>query len=144
VVERAVIDEEGHVAIPKGADATLVVQEAQGQGKLRGQSELAVDVASVEVGGRHYRLETNDFVEKGKQGLGTNKRTGVFVGGGAALGSIIGAIAGGGKGAAIGAISGAGAGTATQGLTRGKAVRIPPETMLTFKLEAPIRIREVR
>ena len=144
VVERDVVDTEGRVAIPKGSNATLVVNEATGQGKMQGRSELAVDVASVEVGGRHYRLETSDFVERGREGVGVNKRTGAFAGGGAALGGIIGAIAGGGKGAAIGALSGAGAGTATQALTRGKAVRIPSETLLSFKLEAPIRIREVR
>jgi hypothetical protein len=144
VVEEAVVDTDGRVAIPRGSSATLVVRDATGQGKMQGQSELAVDVASVDVGGRHYRLETSGFVEKGKQGVGTNKRTGAFVGGGAALGGIIGAIAGGGKGAAIGALSGAGAGTATQALTRGKSVRIPSETVLTFKLEAPIRIRELR
>ena len=144
VIEREVLDTDGRVAIPRGASATLVVRSASGQGKLQGQSDLAVDVSSVDVAGRRYRLETSDFVERGTQGLGTNKRTGVFVGGGAALGGIIGALAGGGKGAAIGALSGAGAGTATQGLTRGKAVRIPSETLLTFKLEAPVRIRELR
>jgi hypothetical protein len=122
----------------------LVVRSASGQGKLQGQSDLAVDVSSVDIGGKHYRLETNNYVEKGKEGVGTNKRTGVFVGGGAALGGIIGAIAGGGKGAAIGALSGAGAGTATQGLTRGKAVQIPAETLLTFNLKAPVRIHELR
>ena len=67
-----------------------------------------------------------------------------MIGGTAALGAIIGAIAGGGKGAAIGALAGGGAGTATQGLTRGQAVRIPAETLLRFKLEAPVRIRELR
>jgi len=144
VVEEAVVDDDGRVAIPKGSNATLVVRQAAGQGKLQGQSELAVDVGSVEVGGHEYRLETSDFVESGKQGVGTNKRTGVFAGGGAALGGIIGAIAGGGKGAAIGALSGAAAGTGTQALTRGKSVRIPSETLLSFKLESPIRIREVR
>jgi hypothetical protein len=144
VVESDLHDTEGRVAVPRGSNATLVVREANGQGKLQGQSDLAVDVGSVDVAGRHYRLETSDFVEKGKQGVGTNKRTGVFAGGGAALGGIIGAIAGGGKGAAIGALSGAGAGTVTQGVTRGKAVRIPSETLLRFKLEAPVRIREVR
>jgi hypothetical protein len=144
VIERAVVDADGRAAIPRGANATLVVRGASDQGRVEGRSELAVDVSSVEVGGRTYRLETSDFVEKGRDGLGKNKRTGEFVGGGAALGGIIGAIAGGGKGAAIGALSGAGAGTATQGLTRGKAVRIPSETLLTFKLEAPVRIRELR
>lgn len=144
VVEREVVDTDGRVAIPRGATATLVVRSASGQGKLQGQSDLAVDVGSVEVGGRNYRLETGDIVERGKQGVGTNKRTGEFVGGGAALGGIIGAIAGGGKGAAIGALAGGGAGTATQGLTRGQDVRIPAETLLRFKLEAPVRIRELR
>jgi hypothetical protein len=132
------------VAIAHGASATLVVRAATDQGKLQGRSELMVDVAAVTVNGRRYRLETNDVVEKGREGVGMNKRTGTFVGGGAALGGIIGALAGGGKGAAIGAISGAGAGTATQGLTRGRAVRIPAETLLTFQLEAPVRIREIR
>jgi hypothetical protein len=144
VVEREVVDTEGRVAIPRGADAMLVVRSATGQGKLQGRSDLAVDVSSVTVAGRSYRLETSDFVERGKEGVGTNKRTGVFAGGGAALGGIIGAIAGGGKGAAIGALSGAGAGTATQALTRGKGVRIPSETLLSFKLEAPVKIRELR
>jgi len=144
VVEREVMDTDGRVAIPRGANATLVVRSATGQGKLQGRSDLAVDVSSVEIGGHEYRLETSDFVEKGKEGLGTNKRTGVFTGGGAALGGIIGAVAGGGKGAAIGALSGAGAGAATQGLTRGKGVRIPSETLLSFKLEAPVKIREIR
>ncbi len=144
VIETSVRDANGRVAIPRGASATLVVRSASGQGKLQGQSDLAVDVSSVDIGGKHYRLETNNYVEKGKEGVGTNKRTGVFVGGGAALGGIIGAIAGGGKGAAIGALSGAGAGTVTQGVTRGKAVHIPSETLLAFKLEAPVRIHELR
>jgi len=144
VIEREVMDTNGHVAIPRGANAMLVVRASNGQGTLQGRSDLAVDVASVDVDGRHYRLETSDFVERGKEGLGKNERTGKFVGGGAALGGIIGAIAGGGKGAAIGALSGAGAGTAAQGVTRGKAVRIPPETLLTFRLEAPVQIHELR
>ena len=144
VVARDVTDSAGRVAIPRGSSASLVVREANGQGKLQGRSDLVVDVGSVTVGGHTYRLETSDFAEKGTQGVGKNKRTGEFVGGGAALGGIIGAIAGGGKGAAIGALSGAGAGTATQAITRGKAVRIPAETVLNFTLEAPIRIREMR
>lgn len=144
VVAQDVIDTEGRVAIPKGADAALVVREAAGQGKIEGRSEMVLDVASVTVGGATYRIETNDFVEKGKEGVGGNKRTAEFAGGGAALGGLIGALAGGGKGAAIGALSGAGAGTATQALTRGKAVKVPAETVLSFKIEAPVRIRLMR
>ena len=144
VVAQDVLDTSGNLAIPKGSDATLVVRATNDQGKVQGRSALAIDLGAVTVAGRQYRLDTADFVEQGKEGLGTNKRTGVFMGGGAALGGIIGAIAGGGKGAAIGAASGAGAGAAAQGLTRGKAVRIASETLMTFRLEAPVRIREIR
>ena len=143
-VAREVQDSNGNVAIPRGSRATLVIRGATSQGKVQGQSELAVDVAEVNVNGRTYRLETTDFVERGKQGVGTNRRTAEYTGGGSALGTIIGAIAGGGKGAAIGALSGAAAGAVTQSATRGAGVRIPAETVLNFRLEAPIRIREMR
>jgi HAMP domain-containing protein len=46
------------------------------------------------------------------KGRGNRKRDAVFIGGGAATGALIGAIAGGGKGAGIGAIIGGGLGTA--------------------------------
>ena len=49
--------------------------------------------------------------EGGVKGRSNSKRDAVFIGGGAATGAIIGAIAGGGKGAAIGAILGGGLGT---------------------------------
>jgi hypothetical protein len=144
VVANNVPDDRGRVVIPRGSPATLIVRSASGQGKLQGQSDLAVDVGAVRVGGHRYRLDTSDVAQKGKQGVGTNKRTGIFTGGGAALGGIIGAIAGGGKGAAIGAAAGAGGGLATQGLTRGKAVSIPAETVMEFRLENPVAVREIK
>jgi hypothetical protein len=144
VVSNDVLDENGRVAIPRGSAATLIVRSVEGQGKLQGQSELAIDMDSVRVAGHRYRLETVDIVEKGKQGVGMNARTGKFIGGGTGLGALIGGIAGGGRGAAIGALSGAAAGTVTQGVTRGKGVHVPAETLLSFRLEAPVRIKEVR
>lgn len=143
VIARNVLDANGKIAIPRGSTATLIIRSAQQQGKVKGQSLLDVDVAAVQVDGRRYRLETRDYVEKGRQGVGANKRTGEFAGGGGLLGTIVGAVAGGGKGAAIGALSGAAAGATTQTLTRGGAVKIPAETVLNFLLEAPIRIREM-
>jgi hypothetical protein len=144
VIANDVLDEKGHVAIPKGSAATLVVRSVVAQGKMQGQSELAVDVDAVSVAGHRYKLETEDISEKGKQGVGMNSRTAKFVGGGTGIGALIGGIAGGGKGAAIGALSGAAAGTITQGVTRGKGVHVPAETLLSFRLEAPVRIKEVR
>ncbi|MET0648147.1 MAG: hypothetical protein ABW208_16135 [Pyrinomonadaceae bacterium] len=55
--------------------------------------------------------DVNSDNESTVSGRGNRKRDAVFIGGGAATGAIIGAIAGGGKGAAIGAILGGGAGT---------------------------------
>jgi hypothetical protein len=56
------------------------------------------------------------------------------------LGTIIGAIAGGGKGAAIGLGSGAAVGAGAEILTKGQRVRIPSETRLTFVLENAVRL----
>jgi hypothetical protein len=53
----------------------------------------------------------NSDNESSVTGRSNRKRDAVFIGGGAATGAIIGAIAGGGKGAAIGAILGGGLGT---------------------------------
>jgi hypothetical protein len=79
-------------------------------------------------------------VKRGRTGIGANRRTGEFTGGGAAFGAIVGAIAGGGKGAAIGAGSGAGAGAVTQILTKG-TIKVPVESILTFRLEQPLQVR---
>ena len=64
---------------------------------------------------------------------------GLGAAGGAAAGAAIGAIAGGGKGAGIGAASGAGAGAVTQILTKG-SIKVPVETVLTFRLDRPLRV----
>ncbi len=140
VIVRDVIGSDGGVAIPKGADATLVVRAAKGQGKVKGQSQIVIDLASVDVAGRHYDLDTTDIARRGKQGIGKNRRSAKFIGGGALLGTVIGAVAGGPAGAAIGAGAGAGAGAGLQAVTRGKAVRIPSETILSFRLEEPVDI----
>jgi hypothetical protein len=140
VIVRDVIGSDGGVVIPKGSNALLAVRASQGQGKVKGQSEIVIDLDSVEVAGRHYDLDTSDIARKGKQGMGKNRRSAKFIGGGAVLGTIIGAVAGGGAGAAIGAGAGAGAGAGLQAVTRGKAVRIPAESVLSFKLEAPVDI----
>ena len=135
-------DAHGKVVIPRGARAQLVTKSVSKAGKIRGASELVLGVKSVSIAGRQYDVQTTDIREKGKQGIGKNKRTGKFVGGGAAGGGIIGAIAGGGKGLIIGGLSGAAAGGAAQVLTRGKAIKIPAETLMTFRLETPVRIVE--
>ena len=93
-----------------------------------------------DLNGRNYLVSTADVSKKGNSGIGKNKRTAEMVGGGAALGTLLGAIAGGGKGAVIGAIAGAAAGGTAQVLTKGKEVKVPAETVLKFKLDQPVTL----
>jgi hypothetical protein len=139
-VTRDATDVNGDVVIPRRADARVVIRSASGGGRIKGASDLVLDLQSVTINGRPYSIDTADVTKSGKSGVGANQRTATHVGGGAALGAIIGAIAGGGKGAAIGAASGAGAGAVAQILTKGKAIKVPAESVLTFKLDKPLKV----
>ncbi len=133
-VAQDVMDADGRVKIPRGSRTELIVRRT-------GPNDLSVDLESVMVEGRRYAIDSQATERtRGQQGLGENRRTGEYVGGGAVIGSILGAIAGGGKGAAIGAVAGGAAGAGTQVITRGQAVRIPAESILTFRLERPLDI----
>jgi hypothetical protein len=123
--------------IPRNADVLLKLTEDKQSGKISGKTELTLDVVSVQVNGRMVDVATEEVSRA--SGSRTSK-SGQVIGGGTALGAIIGAIAGGGKGAAIGAISGAAAGGAVQVMTKGEKVKIPSETRLTFTLQQPLHI----
>ena len=137
VVERDVRSEDGRVMIPSGSNAELILRNST-------RDEVVLDLESVDVHGQRYGVSTeNESVQadsREKQGVGANRRTGKYVGGGAVIGSIIGAIAGGGKGAAIGAAAGAGAGAVGQTVTRGGNVRLPAESLITFRLDRDLRV----
>jgi len=125
------------VVIRRGADARVRLVESRSAGRMTGRSELHVELVDLTIGAQSYAVETG-MVEKA--GASRGKRTAQTVGGGAALGALIGAIAGKGKGAAIGGAIGAGAGTAVQASTKGEQVQIPPETKLDFTLRAPLTL----
>ncbi|MSV34110.1 MAG: hypothetical protein EXQ47_00730 [Bryobacterales bacterium] len=139
-VTQDVLDAAGDVVIPRGSNARIIIRSASKGGRIKGASDLALDLDSVSIGGKRYRLDPEDYVEKGRDGVGKDKRTALFGGTGAAAGAIIGAIAGGGRGAAIGAASGAGAGIGAEILTKGGSIKVPAESVLTFKLEKPLRV----
>lgn len=139
MVAQDIVNTNGQILIPKGADAKLRVLD-RSTGGIVGSSKLELALASISTGGRTYTVNTDVLQETGREGLGANERTARNVGGGAALGALIGAIAGGGTGAAAGAAIGAGAGATAQVLTRGDAIRVPAETVLTFRLEQPLRL----
>src|SRR6266853_2296784 len=132
------IEIEGKVAIPKGARAEGVVNEAKAAGRFKGGALLVLKLTSVTVHGKDHEIQTSAAMTSSK---GKGKRTAVMVGGGAAGGAGIGAIAGGGKGAAIGALIGAAAGTGGAGFTGNRDITLAAETALDFKLLEPVHIK---
>lgn len=116
----------GGIAIPRGSRARLVATSSP-DGK-----DTVLDLRSVTVGGKRYNLVASGGKSEGTGTLGANKRTAKYVGGGAVVGAVLGALLGGGKGAALGAVLGGGAGAGAQVLT-GKKKGIPAETQLTYK-----------
>jgi hypothetical protein len=131
-IDRDVLDSNGSLAIPRGSLAHLIARDV-------GNGEIAIDLRSVNVNGKRYILNSENITNvKTKDGLGANKRTAKFVGGTALLGTVLGAIAGGGRGAAIGALAGGAAGAGTEVLTRGSKLHVPSETVLSFRLDHPV------
>ena len=101
----------GQTVIPRGSDAVAVLSDEQQSGKIEGKTMLTLALRSVSVNGRTYDLSTSNV---SKTSGSRSTKSGEVIGGGAALGAIIGALAGGGRGAAIGAVSGGALGTAAQ------------------------------
>lgn len=133
VVNDDVLGDDRQLAIPRGSNVELIVRVAP-------DNDLILDMESVTINGQRYAINADSDRIEARDGVGTNRRTGEYVGGGALLGTIIGAIAGGGKGAAIGAAAGAGAGAISQTVTRGREVRVPAESLLTFRIERPMQV----
>jgi hypothetical protein len=114
------------------------VKDAKPAGRFKGGAGLSLGLTSIEINGKDRAIETSDATMSSK---GKGKRTAVMVGGGAAGGAGIGALAGGGKGAGIGALVGAAAGVAGAGLTGNRDITLPAETALSFKLLQPLEVK---
>lgn len=132
-----VVGASGAVIIPKGSPAELIIRKVS-TGSITGSPEMMLDVQAIKVSGHRYLISTADLEQKSDTGIGMNKRTAEMVGGGAAVGTVLGAVLGGGKGAAIGAVTGTAAGAGAQVLLKGKEVKVPAETILKFKLDQPL------
>ncbi|HZD93643.1 MAG TPA: hypothetical protein VE133_05270 [Candidatus Sulfotelmatobacter sp.] len=136
-VSTDVKDSSGNILIPHGSRAELVAIPSD-NGK-----DTTLDLRSVNINGKSYLLEASGGNgSSAPGGLGANKRTGKYVGGGAAIGAVLGALLGGGKGAAIGAIVGGAGGAGAQVYT-GKKKELPAETELSYKLAQNLQLRPV-
>jgi hypothetical protein len=122
---------------PKGTTLYGILTQASSSGRLKGSSQLVLELTDIVINGTSYPLLTSTYEIKGK---GEGGNTAKKVVGGAGLGALIGGIAGGGKGAGIGALAGAGAGTAISAAKKGEQISIPSETLLEFRLQQPVSL----
>ncbi|HZU26895.1 MAG TPA: hypothetical protein VFA04_15325 [Bryobacteraceae bacterium] len=138
---RASVDEpvmvNGQTIIPRGSDAVVKLVAAQQSGKFAGRTALTMALQQVSVNGRMVDTYTESVTQASSS---RGSRTAKTVGGGAALGAIIGGLAGGGRGAAIGAGAGGAVGAGAEAVTAGQRVKVPAETRLTFTLNSAVQL----
>ncbi len=132
----------GVLAIPRGATVHGVVTESKNveSGSLTGSSTLALQLVSLDLGGRNYPLQSDEFRVKSP---GKGGQTASNVVGAGIIGTIIGCAVGRGAGCAIGAGAGVAAGTAASAATPGPRAWIPAEALVKFHLAAPITVDPV-
>jgi hypothetical protein len=132
---------EDMVVAPRGTTVYGKLVSAESAGRMKGSSELTLELTDIMINNTAYPLLTSTYEIKGK-GEGSN--TAKKVVGGAGLGALIGGIAGGGKGAGIGALVGVAGGTAIAGSKKGQQLSIPSESLLEFRLEQPVALPVAR
>ena len=129
----------GETVVAKaGTRVNGFVVDSDPGGRVKGVASLSVGIRSI-VGlkGASIAVTTDSFSTEAQS---TKKKDAVRTGVATGVGALIGGIAGGGKGAAIGAGVGAGAGVGTNLATRGDAAIIPAESLLEFRLQAPVTV----
>src|SRR5713101_8945814 len=118
----------GKTLAKAGAPARGKVTYAKSSGRLHAPGQLTLRLTSVEVNGKMVPVSTSGYHAKGKSQTKGNVEK---IGGGTAVGALIGGLAGGGKGAAIGAVAGAGAGTGVAAATGKEEAVVHAETAFT-------------
>ncbi|HYL93647.1 MAG TPA: hypothetical protein VEW69_10895 [Alphaproteobacteria bacterium] len=128
----------GWVVARRGQAQTGRVFLVKKSGHGGGASELGIDLPELTlVDGQQLPLQTQLFQTSAGTSHGQDA---AIIGTTTGVGAAIGAIAGRGVGAAIGAGIGATAGIIGVISTAGKPTEIPPETVLSFRLQAPVTI----
>jgi hypothetical protein len=128
----------GKTIAKAGAPARGKVTLAKSSGRLHAPGQLSIRLTAVEADGKMVPISTGSYHLEGKSHTKSNATK---IGGGAALGALIGGIAGGGKGAAIGAGAGGAAGTGVAAATGKEEAIIPAEKALSFTTTAAAKVR---
>ncbi len=119
----------GQQLYPKGADVTGTVAAVHASGRLTDPGELRLVLNTITSERAASSISVQPLAITGES---HKKSNATKIGGGAALGAVLGGIFGGGKGAAIGAGAGAAAGTGAAAATGKKDARVESEAILTF------------
>jgi hypothetical protein len=120
-----------HVLARAGTPLRGRVTYVRRSGRFHNPGYLTIRLASIDIDGRHYRLDSSAIRDKGNGHADSNL---IKIGGGAGIGTVIGAIAGGGKGALLGGLLGAGAGTGVAAATGKKPAQFTAESVYEFSL----------
>jgi len=123
----------GYVIAERGARVEGRVVEAR-------KGALALELTKLDTSdGQHVVIQTETYRKTKPRAAGEDAG---IVAAAAGIGAVIGAMAGGGKGAAIGAGAGGAAGAGGVVATRERAVALPIESRISFRLRAPVTLTE--
>lgn len=140
LVRPVVVD--GVIVAQRGQTLGGRVVEAKKAGRVEGVARLGIQLTDLPlVDGQQIPIQAQLISRSG--GTSTGRDAGAIAGTTAA-GAAIGAAVNGGVGAGVGAAAGVVASTIGVLLTRGHASVIYPETVLTFRVEAPINVSTER
>jgi hypothetical protein len=128
----------GKTLAKAGAPARGKVTSAKSSGRLHAPGQLSIRLTSVQVDSKMVPISTGSYHIEGKSHAKSNATK---IGGGAAVGALIGGLAGGGKGAAIGAGAGGAAGTGVAAATGKQEAVIPAEKTLSFTTTAAAKVK---
>jgi hypothetical protein len=128
----------GKTLAKAGAPARGKVTSAKSSGRLHAPGQLSIRLTAMQIEGKMVPISTGSYHIEGKSHAKSNATK---IGGGAAVGALIGGLAGGGKGAAIGAGAGGAAGTGVAAATGKQEAIIPAEKTLTFQTTAAAHVK---
>jgi peptidoglycan hydrolase-like protein with peptidoglycan-binding domain len=140
----------GRTVIPAGSIIEGRVTEVTPAKRMSKSGTIAIDFDELILpNGFRARLvgsltsedpEAQKRIDEEGQVSGDKRDKAVFVGGGGAIGAVLGGIAGGGKGAILGGIAGAGVGVAGVLLSKGEEAEVPTGTPFGVQLRQPLVI----
>ena len=135
LAEPVIVD--GSTLLPKGTKVRGRVLGVEDSGRVQGRASIRLALTDIMQGDKMTPITTETFTATAES---TTTRDAEIIAGGAGVGAVIGAIAGGKKGAGIGAVAGGGAGTGAVLGTKGKEIRYAPETRLSFTLANSVQM----